>query len=68
MSARYEAAKQATETQTAGTIEGALLDTFTASALVAVYEAMSPENQARFDSIPLDKLVAFCFQQAGMRA
>ena len=44
-------------------IEGFLMDTFTASMLVSVYNALSPKNQDRFDSIPLDKLVEFGWKQ-----
>lgn len=62
MSARYAAAKQVRDTQTAGTLEGATLDTFTASALCAVYERLSETAQAKFDSIPLPKLIAFVWK------
>ena len=46
-------------------VEGVRVDLFTASALVRVYEALSPENQARFndrDRLPLPRLVAFAWQ------
>jgi hypothetical protein len=44
-------------------LEGAILDGMTAGAIVAVYEALSPEMQAKFDSIPLDKLIDFCWKK-----
>ena len=43
-------------------IEGYLVDAMTASALVAIYEALSPANQEKFDSIPLPKLVDFAWK------
>lgn len=63
MSTRYKTAKTAVDTKTAQMLEGVLLDTFTASAMVAVYEAMNEDNRAKFDSVPLDKLASFCLQQ-----
>lgn len=67
-SQRYDIAKKVVETKTAGELPGGiLLDLFTASALVQVYEALSPENQAKFDEIPLDKLVAFVFSHVSVK-
>lgn len=63
VSTRYTAAKTAVENKTWQMLEGALLDTFTASAMVAVYEAMNEDNRAKFDSVPLDKLASFCLRQ-----
>ena len=65
MSARYATAKTAVDTKTAQMLEGALLDTFTASAMIAVYEAMNDSNRARFDTVPLDKLASFCLSKVG---
>ena len=39
-----------------------LIDSFTASALVAVYKALGPESQAKFNNLPLGKLVDFCWK------
>ena len=60
MSARYNAAKAVTKSKTACMLEGKLLDTFTARALVAVYEALSPASKVKFDTMPLVGLAAFC--------
>ena len=60
-SKRYETARAVIETKTAGTMEGALLDTLTASALVNLYEALSDNNKARFDTAPLMSLVRLAF-------
>lgn len=62
-STRYAAAQRIVTNSTAEKVEGYLLDTFTASALVAVYEAMNDENRARFDSIALPKLASFCLSK-----
>jgi hypothetical protein len=67
-SQRYDIAKQVVESHTAGELPGGiLLDSFTASALVQVYEALSSENQAKFDEIPLDKLVAFVMSHVSVK-
>ena len=42
-----------------GLIDGFWVDTTTASMLLAIYNALSPSNQDRFDSIPLPRLVDF---------
>lgn len=39
-----------------------ILDSFSASAVVAVYEALSAENKAKANRIPLMRLVDFAFQ------
>lgn len=39
------------------------LDITTASAMRAVYAALKPEHQAKFNNIPLGKLVDFCWKQ-----
>jgi hypothetical protein len=67
VSTRYAAAKRVVSTSTAATLEGVLLDLFTASAMVAVYEAMDDANRARFDSIPLERLAAFCLSKVSAR-
>lgn len=48
---------------TAGLIDGMWVDVTTASALIAVHDALNPDNQARFDSIPLMRLVDFAWKQ-----
>lgn len=50
-----------------GMVEGMTMDIFTASHLIAVHDALSPENQAKFDSIPLPRLVDFAFKATGAR-
>lgn len=61
MSKRYEVAKIVLESKSAGKLEGVLLDTFTASALVRLYDALSADSRAKFDAVPLSKLVSVAF-------
>ena len=66
MSNRYEMAKTVVTTKTflqAPAFEGQMLDLFTASAIVAVFEALSPANQQKFDAIPLPRLLDFVWKQ-----
>lgn len=63
MSARYEAAKRIVANSQHEEVEGMILDLFTASALVAVYEAMNETNQARFDTVAFGPLANFCLQK-----
>lgn len=70
-STRYETAKKVLEGgiftgpgNNEATIDGAILDASTANLIVQAYEALSPENQAKFDSIPLDRLTEFLWQRA----
>ena len=62
MSTRYEVCKRIVENHTAEKVEGILVDAFTASALVAIYEALSPENQERFDTPPLPRLAELAWK------
>lgn len=43
----------------AGLIDNYWIDTTTAQMLIAVYNALKPSNQDKFDSIPLPRLVDF---------
>jgi len=43
-------------------LEGSALDAYTASAMKTVYEALSPAGQAKFDTIPLDRLLSFVWK------
>jgi hypothetical protein len=45
-----------------------LLDHTTASALDACYQALSPDNQAKWDRIPLTRLVDFAWGQVKLKA
>jgi len=45
----------------AATIDGYLVDTTTAALLVKVYNALSRKNKAKFERLPLDRLVDFAW-------
>lgn len=62
MSQRYTIAKRITETGQYGYLEGFTLDVTTAQAMVTVYEALAPHNQARFDALPLERLMRFVWK------
>lgn len=62
-SKRYETAKAVVESRQAQKMEGTTLDTTSAQALITVYEALNADNQAKFDSIPLDKLMEFVWSK-----
>ena len=59
MSARADRLSVIAEHHQAEEMEGHLMDATTARMLMTLYQALSPENRARFDSVPLPKLVAF---------
>lgn len=63
-STRYAAARRVVANSQHEEVEGYLLDLFTASAMVAVYEALKPAAQAQFDTVtPFPRLAAFCLKQ-----
>lgn len=39
-----------------------ILDGFTASAIVQVYDALKPENQAKYAAFPIQKMAAIAFK------
>lgn len=41
----------------AARIDGYIMDAYTASMLVAVYDGLKPENQAKFERLPLKRLI-----------
>lgn len=59
---RIDALRQIVTERTAAKVEGTLVDLYTASAMVAVYDALSPANQAKFGDIPLLKLAEFAYK------
>lgn len=63
MSARYDVAKRIVANSQHEEVDGVILDLFTASAMVLVYEALSPSAQALFDEIPIERLAAFCLSK-----
>jgi len=45
--------------------EGSLMDAFTASAIMAVYNALSDDNKKKYESLPLDKLINVTWKLVG---
>lgn len=39
-----------------------ILDSFSASAIVAVYDHLSPENQAKYQNLPIAKMAEIAFK------
>ena len=62
VSQRYAVAKRVVTGGQFENLEGQLLDLQTANVMVIVYEALSDANKAKFDSIPLMRLVEFCWK------
>lgn len=60
---RIEKLRAILDGHTAAKIDGYLVDAFTASMLVQVYGALKPENQERFETLPLMALVEFGWKQ-----
>lgn len=64
---RIDVLRQIVQGHQAQEIDGQLVDAQTANLLVQVHDALSPENQAKFDSVPLQKLVELGWKRAGSR-
>lgn len=46
----------------AAEVDGMILDAFTASALVAVWEALGPDARAKFAAMPLPRAAGIAFK------
>lgn len=55
---RIERLRHIVEHKSAARIEGLLMDLFTASMLVQVYDALSETNRTKFLALPLRKMVS----------
>ena len=44
-------------------VEGMTVDLFTASAMVQVFDALSPDMQAKFERLPLAKVALFAMSK-----
>jgi hypothetical protein len=62
VSARYAAAKRVVQNSQHEEVEGRILDLWTASAMVAVFEALGPAAREKFDDMPFEKLAGFCMR------
>jgi hypothetical protein len=43
-------------------IDGVMVDLFSASAVVQVYDALNPDNQKKYAAMPASKMAAVAFQ------
>ncbi len=43
-------------------VDGIMVDLFSASAIVAVYDALKPENQAKYANLPAGKMAFMAFK------
>ncbi len=43
-------------------IDGVRVDLFSAGAVMAVYNALSPENRAKYEAMPVPKMVVLAFK------
>jgi hypothetical protein len=57
-------ARQILEAKQYGKVDGMMLDTFSASALVQIFDALSPENQAKLEAMSLDKAMDIVWKLA----
>lgn len=66
-SSRMDTIRQILESSQSQTVDGMLVDIQTANVLVQVFDALSPENQAKIDQVPLDKLVDWAWKRVGSK-
>ena len=60
---RITALRNILKGHTAGKIDGQIVDAFTAGGLVKLYDGLSEKNHAKFERLPLPKLVEFMWKQ-----
>ena len=66
-SSRMDTIRQILESSQSQTVDGMLVDIQTANVLVQVFDALSPENQAKVDQVPLDRLVEWAWSKVGSK-
>lgn len=59
---RVAAFRRVVERKQYAKIDGTMIDLFSASAVVGVYDKLSPENQAKFAALPAAKMVSVAFK------
>lgn len=60
---RIDILRKIVQDHQAAKVDGTMVDAFTASMLVKVHDALGPANQAKFQSLPLLKLIDFGWKQ-----
>jgi hypothetical protein len=51
--------------KTLGRVDGVNLDTYSASAILAVYEKLSDENKIKFVALPVYRMASIAFKLVG---
>jgi hypothetical protein len=59
---RIEACRAIVSASSFGKIDGATVDSFSASAIVAVYDALNEDNRAKFCALPIGKMARIAFK------
>jgi len=59
---RIAAVRQIVERRQYAKVDGVMVDLFSASAIVAVYDALKPENQAKFREAPVGLMARIAFK------
>lgn len=59
---RIEAIRRIVARHQYAKIDGCMIDGFSASAIVAIYDKLSPENQAKYRDMPADKMGILAFK------
>jgi hypothetical protein len=53
--------RQIVNRRTAGKVDGQMVDLFSASAILSIYDALSEENQAKYRAMPIRRMAAVAF-------
>lgn len=62
MNKKMQKIRRIVETKSYATVDGATLDLFTASHILTIYENLSPENQARYEALPVLQMASIAFK------
>ena len=57
-----EAVKRVADTGQAAKVDGVLMDILTAGAIKAVYDGLSPESQARYEAMDLERAATIAWK------
>ena len=59
---KIEACRVIVDEQSFGKIDGVTMDTFSASAILAVWDAINETNRAKFSALPIAKMARVAFK------
>lgn len=60
--AKMRGLRKIVDEKQAARVDGKMVDLYSASAIVTVYDKISPENQAKLAALPVEKMAAISFQ------